>query len=54
MSRATAIKAAADRLRDQTDPTIWRSFEALAEAVLDAAEPHLNLEQPATADLFTA
>lgn len=39
-----AVAAAADALRDQKTPEIWRSFEALAEAAIVAALPYLNVE----------
>lgn len=41
-ARTRAIQAGADRLRDQHTPEIWRSYEALAEAVIDAAHQHLT------------
>lgn len=41
MTRDTAIQAGAAAIRDAPDPAIWRSWEALAAAVIDAATPHL-------------
>lgn len=48
-----AITAGAKAIQAPETPEIWRSFEALAEAVLTAAAPHLTVEGRAPeADLF--
>lgn len=48
-----AIKAGAGAIQAPQTPEIWRSFEALAEAVIQAALPHLTVETLLPeADLF--
>lgn len=51
--RQAAIQAGVAAIRDAPDPAIWRSWEALAEAVIDAATPHLTgTQQPDEPTLF--
>ena len=51
--RQAAIQAAVAALRDPATPEIWRSWEALAEAVIDAATPHLvDMAEVEQEDLF--
>jgi hypothetical protein len=41
---AAAVKAGVKAIQDAQTPEVWRSWEALVEAVLTAAVPHLTVE----------
>lgn len=45
-ARQRAIQAGAAAIRDAPDPSIWRSWESLAAAVIDAARPHMQEVNP--------